>query len=207
VRINLLKGNQERMLIDQLAIEAGKNPQAFAQLYDTYYSRVYNYARYRCSDSDQAEDLTAQAFEHLLRAIGAYTPQRGPFEPWLWAVVRNTAISFQRARLVRAALPWEWLRHKAAPGPSPEEITLLRESEAALLSALPALKARQRDLLGLRYSTGLTNSQIAALTGLSESNVAVTLHRAIETLRQVLSSQADPGYTRPAQKEKEHAKE
>jgi RNA polymerase sigma factor (sigma-70 family) len=193
------------MHLDQLAIEAGKNSQAFAQLYDALYSRVYNYARYRCGDPHSAEDLTAQAFEHLLKAIRSYRPGRGPFEPWLWAIVRNTVTSHQRAQAVRAALPWEWFSHKADPGPSPEEITLLHESEAALLAALPLLKPQQRDLLGLKYGSGLSNTQIAALTGFKEGNVAVILHRAVDALRLVLTPEAAvPGY-RSTQKESEHA--
>ena len=48
------------------------------------------------------------------------------------------------------------------------------------------LKDNERDLLGLKYNTGLNNRQIAELTGLSEQNVGVILFRAIKQLRKLM---------------------
>ncbi len=192
------------MDINQLAVEAGQDSQAFGTLYDLLYSRVYNYIRYRCNDQASAEDLAAQTFERLLGKIGTYDPERGPFEPWLFAITRNVVTSYHRARALRVFLPWEWVQHRPDPTPLPEEAALLREGESALLAALRQIKPQQRDLLGLKYGSGLGNSQIAALTGLSEGNVAVILHRAVEALRRIL----EPAETSAGCiKEAEHARE
>ena len=37
---------------ETLAVQARDEPEAFSELYDRYYSRVYSYIRYRCDDED-----------------------------------------------------------------------------------------------------------------------------------------------------------
>jgi RNA polymerase sigma factor (sigma-70 family) len=193
------------MNIDQLAVEAARDRQAFGQLYDLLFARVYNYIRYRCDDLASAEDLTAQTFERMMAVLGTYDPGRGPFEPYLFAIARNLVNSFHRRQALRAWLPWEAFQRQPDPGLQPEEAALLRESESSLLAALKELKLQQRDLLGLKYGLGLGNQQIAAMTGLNERNVAVILHRGIEALRQKLAIPQPPEMTPFSQKEPEHA--
>ena len=48
---------------------------------------------------------------------------------------------------------------------------------------LTQLEERDRELVALRYGAGLTNRAIARLTGLTESNVGVILHRTLNKLR------------------------
>ena len=79
----------DESLLGRLAVEAACTPEAFAELYQRYYTRVYNYMRYRSDDPATAEDLTAQLFERLLERIGDYDPQRGPFGAWVFAIARN----------------------------------------------------------------------------------------------------------------------
>ncbi len=190
-----------------LAVEASHSSQAFAALYDLLYPRVYNYIRYRSDDQVTAEDLAAQTFERVLKAIASYNPERGPFEPWLFTITRNVVASHRRAQAWRSWLPWEWFQRQPDPGPQPEEAVLLHEGEAALLAAFHQLKPQHRDLLGLKYGSGLANPQIAALTGLSEGNVAVTLHRAVEALRRLLAPDEAVPSSPGCAEEAEHAGE
>ena len=46
-----------------------------------------------------------------------------------------------------------------------------------------AMQRRERELLAMKYGAELTNRQIAAATGLSESNVGTIVHRAVIALR------------------------
>jgi len=194
------------MNLDQLAVSACRNQADLGQLYELLYQRLYNYVRYRCEDQATTEELVSQVFERMAAALATYDPQRGPFEAWIFAIARNRVTSHYRTHTLRTFLPWEWFHGAADPAPQPEETALLRETEASLLAALPTLKPQQRDLLGLKYGSGLSNPQIAALVGLSEGNVAVILHRAVEALRQILNP-APGGEDLSSQKEAEHANE
>jgi RNA polymerase sigma-70 factor (ECF subfamily) len=64
------------------------------------------------------------------------------------------------------------------------EDTIQQNADFAHLSVLLArLADRERELVALKYGAGLTNRAIARLSGLSESNVGVILHRAVQMLR------------------------
>lgn len=159
-----------------------KNPQALAILYDLYFARVYNYIRYRCNDQPTVDDLTSQAFERLLEKLPQYAPERGPFEAWLFALVRNLVADHFRSRRLNW-IPWESLWREPMGEASPESQLIDRETEAELLVAIQALDKRSRDLLGLKFGARLTNRQIADLVSLNESNVAVIIYRAVAQLR------------------------
>jgi RNA polymerase sigma-70 factor (ECF subfamily) len=168
-----------------LAARAACDPIAFGELYEQYFKRVYNYVRFRCCDALTADDLTSQVFERLLERIAQYRPERGAFEPWLFAIARNVVNGHYRKQR-GLWLPWEFLQRLPATDPQPEEIALHHETEDALLSALSRLDERSRDLLSLKFAAGLTNRQVAQVSGLSETNVGVILFRALGRLRTAL---------------------
>jgi RNA polymerase sigma-70 factor, ECF subfamily len=164
--------------------------QAFASLYDRYFPRVYNYMRLRCADPLLADDLTAQVFERALLHLASYDPREGVFAAWLFGIARNLWNDHLRRERRQAWLSLAVLRPRAHDGPSPEESFIQAESQQALQRALQTLGERERDLLALKFAGGMTNRQIAALVGLSESNVGVSVFRALQRLRARLQGPA-----------------
>lgn len=167
----------------QLAENAAGSPVAFGELYQRTYERIYNYVRYRVGDRETTEDLTAQVFEQLLVHIGDYDADRAPFEAWMFGFARNLVNRHHRVRKKRRWLSLEAIRGWRDERKGVEELIIQSETENRLLEAIKTLDERQRDLLGLKFAAGLNNRQIAALTGLSESNVGVILFRAVHRLR------------------------
>ena len=166
-----------------LAARAADEPAALATIYDHYFSRVYNYARYRVGDAATADDLTTEVFERVLLHIGGYRAERAPFAAWLFAIARNVVNSHLRAQRRRRWLSLEALRHHASAEPRPEEAVIGNETHAELLAAVARLSERERDLIALKFAAGLTNRRIAEISGLGESNVGVILYRAVRRLR------------------------
>src|SRR5439155_24957639 len=69
---------------------------------------------------------------------------------------------------------------------------LLCEHRALLSPALRTLPRREQVILQLRYTEGLTQSQIAQRIGISQMHVSRLLTRAIATLRENLQPPAEP---------------
>ena len=170
-----------------LVARATAEPATFAAIYDHYFSRVYNYVRYRVQDAETADDITAQVFERALASLSGYRPQRAPFAAWLFAIARNAVNDHLRAQKRRRWLSPAVLRDRAGAEPQPEDVVIHHETRDELLAAVARLSDRERDLIALKFAAGLTNRRIAKLTGLSESNVGVILYRAVCRLRAALN--------------------
>ncbi len=169
--------------------QAKAEPGAFAAIYDHYYPRVYTYVRYRVSEAEAAEDLTAQIFERVLTRIRDYRPERSPFGAWLFAIARNVVNDHLRARRRHPWLPLEALAQHASADPLPEAEVARREALAGLLAALGKLSEREREIIALKFVAGLTNRLIAEMLQLGEKNVSVILYRAVQRLRLLLKTE------------------
>jgi RNA polymerase sigma-70 factor (ECF subfamily) len=172
-----------------LVAKATADSAAFAAIYDHYFSRVYNYVRYRVQDPDVTDDITAQVFERALSHIASYRQDKAPFSAWLFAIARNAVNDHlrlqQRRRWLSLDALWNWNSIEPQPG----DIVARNELEDKLLAAVARLGSRERDLIGLKFAGGLTNRRIAELTGLSENNVSIILYRAVRRLRAELEAQ------------------
>ena len=160
-------------------------------LFEQYAARIFTYFQYRCDDSATAQDLTMQVFERLLCSLPRYEEDRAPISAWLFSIARHVVMDWQRRQYLRKFISWNDYRGKPSGNPGPEEIALESEERVQLRQALRRLSNRERDVIGLRFATGLTNRAIAEMTGLSESNVAVILFRALQKLRQSLSDASE----------------
>jgi len=169
----------ELTLIDQ----AKSDPSAFSAIYDFYFARVYNYARYRILDRDLADDLTSEIFETVLKNLHTFRPDKGPFSAWLFTIARNTVNYSLRKRRIRQWLSLDHVLEQADHKPKPDETTIQNETQRELLQAISHLSERERELIALKFNVGLTNRAISKMTGLKENHVATILFRAIQSIR------------------------
>ncbi len=154
----------------------------FEELYDKYFQRVYNYIRYRVLARDAADDLVSAVFEKVLDKFDSFD-QGKAVEPWLFAIARNTLNDYYRRRAVRGGLSIDGFEESLASGESVEREAVRSEENALLLAAMTGLSEAERELIALKYALDLSAREMAAQTGLSESNVGVTLFRAMRKLR------------------------
>ena len=143
--------------------------------------RIYNFFRYRVGDGALAEDLTSATFEKAWRARSRYRRDLAKFSTWLYAIARNVAAD--HFRHARREVPLDEALERPG-GSTPEDEAIRRADFERLSTLLAGLGERERDLLALKYGAGLTNREIAKVTGLSESNIGTIVHRTIAALRQ-----------------------
>ena len=179
--------NEELLLIER----AARNKNDFLALYDRYFERVYTYFRYRFSDLSLCDDLCSQTFLQALEHIDQFSPTRGPFIGWLFGIARNLANQHTQKRRRFLLLSLDTLWFLSGSDATPEDQTIELDEQHRMLQAIMVLSIQQRDLLALKFSAELTNRQIAAITGLSEQNVAVIIFRSIRKLRQALGEIED----------------
>ncbi len=148
---------------------------------------MYAYALALLGDRAAAEDVTAMAFERAYRRRRTFDRRRGEERAWLFGIARNAALDELRRRRRVAALVVE---PEDAAGQEPAyadeaDVVLRRE---AVKAALQELSARERELIALKFHAGLSNSEIAKVLGISESNAGTWLHRAVQKLRKAVSA-------------------
>lgn len=149
-------------------------------LYVTEMPRVYNFFRYRVWDDALAEDLTSTTFEKAWRGRARYRRDLAAFSTWLFTIARNVAIDYYRQRKVELSL--EDI-HQKADERTPEAAAEKHADLAQLSALLARLPERERELLAMKYGAGLSNREIAQVTGLSVTNVGTILSRTVHGLR------------------------
>ncbi|OIO01779.1 MAG: hypothetical protein AUJ51_07665 [Elusimicrobia bacterium CG1_02_56_21] len=155
----------------------------FTELYDRYFSKVYNYVRYHVGLAAEADDITGKIFEAALHRFGTYKEERGPLQAWLFGIARNAVIDWARARNRRAEVSLEDSGYPAGNEPRPDAAFEKKEEAALILEAVGALDDRSKDVIALKFSSGLNNREIAVITGLGESNVGILIFRAVKKMQ------------------------
>jgi RNA polymerase sigma factor (sigma-70 family) len=145
---------------------------------------AFGYAR---TENDRCDLMQEMALQ-LWRAYPRYSPER-PFSTWMYRIVLNVAISFLRknTRPGRETVPFDETKHDIAreQSSSPE----MEERIGTLRQLIDECRPLDRALL-LLYLDDCSYREIAAVLGLTETNVATKLGRLKEQLRRKLLTNA-----------------
>lgn len=171
---------------------AGDYQAAFAQAYQTYFTRVFAYMYNRVNNVEVAKDLTAEVFEkaytkgHELREPQAYAA-------WLFIIARNTVAGYFR-RQKRHQRYLERIKQsllRLRPPEEPAQGVIRDETVTKVMAQVRLLSRREQELLALKFDAELTNEEIAHVLGMSPVNVRVTLFRALAKLRTRMKEMGD----------------
>lgn len=170
----------------QLVAAAKDDAIAFDALYRRYVTRVYRYCLLRCSDEQDAEDLTAQTFVAALESLPRYREQ-GNFAAWLFTIARRKCRDYHRRRYRHAQQNWDVddlddRAHPQAPDPEREASRALLVD--CLLRVLPLLTEDRQEVVRLRYGAGLSTAETADIMGKGQSAVKMLLLRALNDLQE-----------------------
>ena len=136
-------------------------------------------ARYAASIvGSRSEDVTQDAFSKALTAIRR-DDNEIDLRPWLYRIVRNTALNDLRDRPPTTEILEEAIAAGRGTATEAEEREQLRE----LVDRLRALPERQRAAIVMRELEGLSHGEIAAALGLSGGAARQVIFRAREALR------------------------
>src|SRR5215510_5637372 len=91
---------------ERLLIEAAQNdPNRFAELYEANFERIYAFIVRRVQNRHEAEDLTAEVFQHALANLARFEWRGVPFSVWLFRIAANIIIDRRRQSSRQRAEP------------------------------------------------------------------------------------------------------
>ncbi len=154
--------------------------QAFLDLYNRYFQKVYNRVQGRVPAS-YAEDVTQDIFIAVVRSLPTYQ-QRSQFSTWLYTIVNRQIADFYRQYYRKAE------RHTVSldliENTISDDLSDSGDERALIQNALNRLPEHYQDLIMMRFADGLTFAEIAAQRGQSLEAVKSLYRRAIQAVRE-----------------------
>jgi RNA polymerase sigma factor (sigma-70 family) len=157
--------------------------EAFAAFYEQYLPKIFKYVCYRINDKFLAEDITAAVFEKALIKYQTYSSKKAAISTWLFTIARNTIVDHFRDAQRLKTVQLDDKMEIPQEARTPEQAFIDEEQWQALRACLAGLDTNEREIISLKFSSQMTNRQIAKVMGISDSNVGVILYRAIRRLR------------------------
>lgn len=174
---------------DGAAAPATEHLKAFRALTAEYGAALQRLARGTEADEARQQDLVQEILVALWQALPSFEG-RSSLRTWVYRVAHNVAASHvvkrQRDRLARA-VPIEDEALVANAAREAEG----RDAVSRLASLVRALRPADAQVI-LLYLEGLEHAEIGEVTGLSEANVAVKVHRIKVVLKRAFEKGMEP---------------
>lgn len=150
--------------------------------------RLFRLALSITLDRTEAEDITQETLVRVWERRKEW-PQIENIQAWCMTIARRLALDAVEKAKIHAEREAEVADYQrsavSSPAPADEALDRRQRVEAVrrLISQLPEV---QRTIIELRDIEGLRYDEIAQLTGISETQVKVYLHRARKKIREQL---------------------
>ena len=159
-----------------------QGPRTLADLYQDHRVRLVRLAVLLVDDPSTAEDVVQEAFAGLHRNWSGLRDEAAAIGYLRTAVVNGSRSVLRRRRTARDYVPPHQVNARSA-----ESLAMLSAEHQAVVDALATLPPRQREVLVLRYYGGLSESEIADVTGISRGTVKSTASRAMDTVARTMN--------------------
>lgn len=185
-----MEDNYEYLLVGR----ASTDPAAFQVLYELYFKRIYNYVVVKVNNRQDAEDIVSDIFLQIVKGLPQFRNDNHlSFATWLFTIARNITTDFYR-RQVRnpTEVDLESMETNLVISPELDTALIQRERAAELHGMLMALPERRREVIMLKYFSGLRNLEIAQVLDLDERTVSSHLSRGLKDLYEAYIKKVGP---------------
>ena len=159
--------------------------EAFAQLYEEYFDKIYRYLYLRLGEQAEVEDLAQEVFIKALEAIGSYRWRNLPFASWLFRIARNQMIDHLRKGGKVEKMPWDD-NIAYVEGPNPAFVAEQRLEIEELRDNIEKLSPAQRAVISLRFGGELSLNEVAKALGKSPGTVKALQHSGVAALKKMM---------------------
>ncbi len=191
----------DKAKIDLVLVDAARkgDQAAFATLMERYRESIYFMMMKMVHNSDDADDLTIEAFGKAFSRLDQYSPSFA-FSTWLFKIASNNSIDFIRKKRIKLTSmdtgytneDGESIRIDAkSQTRDPEETIIHNQKVKHMRNLVSKLKPRYRELIEKRYFEELTYEEIADELNLPLGTVKAQLFRARDFLAQMMEQTKD----------------
>lgn len=176
-----------------------KNEKAYAELMGKYRDSIYFMMLKMVKNTDDADDLTIEAFGKAFNRLHQYTPKYA-FSTWLFRIATNNCIDFiRKKKMVTLSIDKttddgegeSMSIHIKTSTLNPEEKFIRKQKIRIMREIVDQLKPRYKELVVLRYFRELSYDEIAEETNLPLGTVKAQLFRAREQLYNLMQDKKE----------------
>jgi RNA polymerase sigma-70 factor (ECF subfamily) len=178
----------------ELVRQAQKYPDAFAQLYDMYYPKIFGYVLRRTANLEAAQDITSETFFNALKKLWQFRWRNIPFSSWLYKIATNEVNQYFRKAEYKKSASLEELQEQgfepiSTHNPESELIEAQEKLEQhqdflEIQVKIVRLPAKYQEVITLRFFEQKQIKEISEILGKKEGTVKSLLHRAVGKLRE-----------------------
>ena len=145
----------------------------FDLIYNTYWQKIYRVCRGYLNDDDWAKDVTQDTFISVWNNLGNFRNESA-VSTWIYRIAVNNCLRQieRKKRLPKADFPQQIVENTG---------TSTDSKIAFLHQCISELKEFDRIVISLELED-IRQAEIAQITGISEANVRVRIHRIKEKL-------------------------
>ena len=185
--------------LDLVHSAIGGNQLAYGQLMDRYRESIYFMMLKMVKNTDDADDLTIEAFGKAFNRLEQYSPSYA-FSTWLFKIASNNCIDFIRKKRIKVTSMDTGI--KTTDGETifidtksatrdPEETLEPKQKVLHMRDVVSKLKPRYRILVEKRYFEELSYEEISEELNLPLGTVKAQLFRARDFLSNMIEKTKD----------------
>ena len=157
---------------------------AMKEIYEQYFSAIYNFIRLRTDNLHTADDLTSEVFVKLMRAFHTRKAPNTSLRGWLFRVARTVLYDHGANRAYTNEALDEWV---PAADDGDLEVRMIQSLNALRVRhAIQKLSPDQQEVLVLRFAQSLSLEETADIMNKPVNTVKSLQFRAVNHLRQLL---------------------
>lgn len=167
-------------LIELLSSARTGSDEAFTELYDLFFEKIYRFIFFRVGHKEVAEDLAEDVFIKAFSGLKSLQKD-SVFESWLYQIARNRIIDYYRSK--KLIIPLDEVENTLEYETNVVDVVNLEAQQKIFIKLLKELSPEQQTVIKMKFLEGLENEEIATMLDKPEGTIRVIQHRAITKLK------------------------
>lgn len=160
--------------------------EAFAELYEQFYEKIYRFLLFKTGNVHEAEDLTEQTFLQVIEKITTVR-KNNSFPAWLIRIANNNFLNSLKDKNRIKLQEIEEEKQVVVTKNDPKDIIDTKMLNQDLYQAIQQLTEDQQKVIILKFISGMTNKEIGKILGKREGSVKSLQTRALVSLSKLLN--------------------